>query len=167
MNLKNHIDILEKKIKEPKKGLPEEIFLLISRISPLIKLDLLIKNKKNQILLTWRQKGQVYPEGWHIPGGIIRYKEKFTDRLKKVAKNELNCKIKFSDNPIAVNQIFLNQKNRGHFISLLFNCKLVTNPSRKLEYVKGIPNIGEWKWHTRCPKELIIPHKLYKKYFKK
>ena len=46
MNLKNHIDILEKKIKEPKKGLPEEIFLLISRISPLINVDLLIKNKK-------------------------------------------------------------------------------------------------------------------------
>ena len=73
------------KIKDPKKSLPEDIFLLLSRISPLVNVDLLIKNKKNQILLTWRQKGQVYPEGWHIPGGIIRYKEKFTNRIKEVA----------------------------------------------------------------------------------
>tara|TARA_B100001175_G_C19341630_1_gene557745 strand:+ start:101 stop:604 length:504 start_codon:yes stop_codon:yes gene_type:complete len=167
MNIKQLIDLIEKKIKDPKKSLPEDIFLLLSRISPLVNVDLLIKNKKNQILLTWRQKGQVYPEGWHIPGGIIRYKEKFTNRIKEVAKNELNCKINFNDNPIEINQIFLNQKNRGHFISLLFECKLITNPSKKIEYVKGNPNIGEWMWHSKCPKELIIPHKIYKKYFKK
>lgn len=165
MKLTQYIDLIEKKIKDPKKGLPESIFLLISRISPLINVDLLIKNNKNQILLTWRQRGQIYPEGWHVPGGIIRYKEKIIDRVKKVAQNELNCKINFDKNPIAVNQIFLNQKNRGHFISLLFNCRLVTNPTKKLKHVNGNPNVGEWRWHNSCPKKLIIPHKIYKKYF--
>ena len=93
MNIEQNISIIEEKITDPTSGLPEEIFLLISRISPMINVDLFIKNSQNEVLLTWRQKGQVYPEGWHIPGGIIRYKEKILDRVHKVAKNELSCKI--------------------------------------------------------------------------
>ena len=125
MNINHYINLIEEKIKDPKEGLPEEVFLLISRITPLINADLLIKNNNNQILLTWRQRGQIYPEGWHIPGGIIRYKEKIFDRIKKIANKELNCKVSFDQNPLAINEIMLNQKNRGHFVSLLFSCKLI------------------------------------------
>ena len=131
----------------------------------MINVDLLIKNKRNEVLLTWRQKGQIYPEGWHVPGGIIRYKEKMLDRVKKVAKKELGCKIITNKNPIEINEIMLNQKNRGHFVSLLFLCKLVTNPSKKFKYLNGIPKIGQWKWHKTCPKNMIFPHIIYKKFF--
>ena len=165
MNMDYYIDLIEKNIQDPKKGLPEEIFLLISRISPLINVDLLIKNNNNEILLTWRQKGQVYPEGWHIPGGIIRYKESFSDRIIQVAKIELNCSISFEKKPIAINQIMLNQKNRGHFISLLFRCKAITKLSNQTKYINGNPQVGEWKWHKICPSNLILPHKIYKEFF--
>ena len=37
-----HIKFIEKKIKNPKKGLPEEIFLFSTRINPMINVDLLI-----------------------------------------------------------------------------------------------------------------------------
>ena len=43
-----HIKNIEKKVKNPNKGLPEEIFLFLTRISPMINVDLLIKIKKNK-----------------------------------------------------------------------------------------------------------------------
>ena len=73
MELREIIDILESSIPNPSKGLPEEVFLFVSRITPLINVDLLIKNEQNHTLLTWRNDS--YYLGWHIPGGIIRYKE--------------------------------------------------------------------------------------------
>ena len=165
MNINDCINIIEKKIIDPSIKLPENIFLFVSRITPLINVDLLIKNDLNQTLLTWRQPGQTYKEGWHVPGGIIRYKEKIKDRINAVAANELKCSVVFKKTPISINQLMLNQKNRGHFISLLFACKLTTKPDAKIHYVTGNPKIGEWSWHNVCPKNIIIPHKMYKKFF--
>tara|TARA_B100000427_G_scaffold329116_1_gene344143 strand:- start:1581 stop:2099 length:519 start_codon:yes stop_codon:yes gene_type:complete len=162
--LKKNIKIIENYIKNPKKGLPEELFLFLTRISPMINVDLLIKNNFDETLLTWRKKGEKYPSGWHIPGGIIRFKEKIHSRVKEVANSELNCKINFSKNPIMINQIFLNQKNRSHFISLLFLCKLKSKLDKNIKYKSGIPKIGQWKWFSRCPKNIIKPHKKYKKF---
>ncbi|MDP2923379.1 MAG: NUDIX hydrolase, partial [Candidatus Omnitrophota bacterium] len=73
MEIKQKIDLLESLIKNPSERLPEDIFLFVSRITPIINVDLLIKNKQNHTLLTWRDDG-FYPPGWHIPGGIVRYK---------------------------------------------------------------------------------------------
>lgn len=42
------INKIEKKIENPSKGLPEDIFRFISRITPLINVDLLIQNKKKR-----------------------------------------------------------------------------------------------------------------------
>ena len=158
---------LEKKITNPIKGLPEEVFLFLTRISPVINVDLLIRNKKGQILLTWRKKGEKFLPGWHIPGGIIRFKEKIDKRLKLTAKNELGCKVKFKKNPIEFSELHLNQKNRSHFISLLFDCMIIDGPDKKLKYRKGKPQSGQWKWFDSCPKNIIQPHKRCKKYFLK
>lgn len=43
------INKIEKKIENPSKGLPEDIFRFISRITPLINVDLLIQNKKKEL----------------------------------------------------------------------------------------------------------------------
>ena len=158
---------LEKKISNPKKGLPEEIFLLLTRISPVINVDLLIKNKKGQILLTWRKKGEKFLPGWHIPGGIIRFKEKIEKRIKLTAKNELGCKVKFKKIPIEFSELHLKQKNRSHFISLLFDCIIIEGPDQKHKYLKGKPQPGQWKWFDRCPNNIILPHKRCNKYFLK
>ena len=45
---KQLIKKLESKISNSKKGLPEDIFLFLSRISPLINVDLLKKEKKKE-----------------------------------------------------------------------------------------------------------------------
>ena len=85
------IDVLESSIQNPSEGLPEELFLFITWITPIINVDLLIKNEQNHTLLTWRDDGY-WPAGWHVPGGIIRYKETIAQRIKVVAKTELGLK---------------------------------------------------------------------------
>ena len=164
MEIKNIIDLLESSIKNPRQGLSEEIFLFVSRITPIINVDLLIKNEQNQTLLTWREDGY-YPPSWHIPGGIIRYKEAISDRIKAVAKNELGARVKFKKEPLAVNEVIIpKRKNRGHFISLLYECALTSPLDKNLKYEKGIPKPGQWAWHSKCPKNIISVHKMYRKF---
>ncbi len=67
----------------------------------MINVDLLIKNKQGQTLLTWRQD-RFYGPAWHIPGGIIRFKESIEDRIAKVAETELGCQVRFSAEPVNV-----------------------------------------------------------------
>ena len=165
MEINNIIDSLESLIKNPSKGLPEEIFLFVSRIIPIINVDLLIKNKENQTLLTWRDD-VYYGPGWHIPGGIIRYKETIADRIKAVAKNELGARVKFKKKPLAIKEVIHPKRRaRGHFISLLYECTLISPLNENLKYEKGIPNPGQWAWHSKCPRNLISVHKKYYREF--
>jgi ADP-ribose pyrophosphatase YjhB (NUDIX family) len=90
----NLINTLEESISDPRRGLPEELFLFASRITPLVNVDLLVKDKLGKTLLTWRDDGY-YPPSWHIPGGIIRYKETFAERIKEVARTELGAAVDF------------------------------------------------------------------------
>ena len=158
------INQIETFISDPSKGLPEEIFLFVTRITPMINVDLLIKNEKGETLLVWRED-KMLPPGWHVPGGIIRYKEPISERIKKVARNELKADVDFEPDPIAINEIILpDQRNRGHFISLLYRCKLKCPPDRSLMYIGGKPKNGQWAWHKKCPDNLIPVHFIYKKY---
>jgi colanic acid biosynthesis protein WcaH len=163
IKIKKVIECLEKHIKDPSKGLPEDIFLFVSRMVPMINVDLLIKNDKGQTLLIWRHD-KYYGPGWHIPGGIIRYKEKMADRVAIVAKNELGTTVDFEENPIAVNEM-INPigKDRGHFISLLFSCKLKSDPDKNIEYTRGAPDVGQWSWRNSA-ENLIEEQKIYKKF---
>jgi colanic acid biosynthesis protein WcaH len=162
--MKNIIDSLESLIEEPSKGLPEEIFLFATRITPMINVDLLIKNEDGHTLLTWRDDGY-HKAGWHVPGGIIRFKEKIAKRIRAVALNELGVKVKFKSSPIAVNEVIIpSHKNRGHFISLLHQCTLTGSLKENIRYKRGVPNPGEWAWHRKCPKNIIPVHKMYSKY---
>jgi ADP-ribose pyrophosphatase YjhB (NUDIX family) len=162
--VKKEIQILESAIQNPTKGLPEEIFLFVSRITPMINVDLLIKNDQNQTLLTWRDDGY-YSAGWHVPGGIIRYKEKIADRVSAVAKNELGAEVDFYNAPLAINEVIHNtRKNRGHFISILYRCILITQPDESLRCKGSLPHQNEWMWHSACPDNIISVHEMYRKH---
>jgi len=95
MEMKDIINGLDQQVPDPSAGLPEELFLLFSRMTPLVNVDLLIKNEQGKTLLTWRDDGYWKP-GWHVPGGIIRYKETLADRVRAVAKNELGAEVEFT-----------------------------------------------------------------------
>ncbi len=164
MEIKKLIDLLESCIGNPSKGLPDDVFLFLSRITPLINVDLLIKNKENHTLLTWRDDGY-YPPGWHIPGGIIRYKETATTRIKAVAATELGACVKFKKDPLAIKEVIHpSRKNRGHGISLLYECSLISPIDENRRYEKGAPKPGEWAWHERCPNNIIKIHEMYRNF---
>jgi len=166
--LKKLIEKIELNIKNPSKGLPDDIFYLVGRLTPYINVDLLVKNDLGQTLLSWRDEtsfNNSVGSGWHIPGGIIRFQETISERIREVALNEMGAKLAYhSDQPISVNQILdYKAKNRSHFISLLYKCKLEDNYQINNNGLKE-GEIGFLKWHTGVPENLLRNHHIYKKY---
>src|SRR6478735_3651585 len=114
-------------IPDPSRGLPDPAFRFILQVTPMINVDLLVRNDKQEHLLAWRE--DPYYKGWHIPGGIIRFNEPIASRIAAVAKEELSSEVSHPDEPVHIQQFFTP---RGHFISLLFLCRLsrpVQNPA--------------------------------------
>lgn len=167
MDIETAIDSLDSFIHQPMKGLPEEVFLFVSRLTPLTNVDLLIKNDCGQTLLTWREDA-FHQAGWHIPGGIIRFKETFADRISAVADQELGARISFALPPLAIREyIHPSRDVRGHFISFLIQCSLVEMPDEVRKYRQGThPQNGQWAWHNGCPDDLLAVHKeMYRVFF--
>lgn len=163
MNLKEMMQDVYNQIEDPTKGLPEEIFQFISSVTPMVNVDLLVRDENGHILLAMRDdkfEGMV----WHIPGGIIRFRETMEERLQKTAVNELGCRVLFEREPIAVNEIFVPHEERGHFISFLYQCRL----PEEFEIHSGEPaSEGDLKWFSNCPRDFIKCQRgIYGKYFK-
>ena len=161
MTLPQAIHILDQLTPDPTAGLPEDLFLFISRITPLVNVDLLIQDDAHRTLLTWRSDGH-YPDGWHIPGGIIRYKESAHQRIHQVARHELGASVEFDPAPIAVTESIGRERNRGHFISLLYRCRLNSPPDPQLQALTDPPAPGAWRWHAGPPPDLLQVHDPYK-----
>lgn len=166
IDLSRYLDQIKGAISNPREGLPREIFLFISQLTPMVNVDLLIKNKYGHTLLTWRQD-ELYGPGWHIPGGIIRFKEQALARIQKVAELELGSQVHAQDKPICVREIMApNRDVRGHFISFLYRCELIV----PLDIAKKAPDgaeavkNGQWKWHEACPENIIPQHEMYREY---
>jgi colanic acid biosynthesis protein WcaH len=150
---------------DPKTGLPQEVFNLVSQLTPLVNVDLLIRDASDQTLLTWRND-EYYGPGWHIPGGIVRFKETFATRIAKVADSELGCTIEFDPRPLAVHELFRPQGDiRGHFISFLYNCRLTSEPAERLKFGGGASSkkhCGQWQWFRDCPELIAVHEKIYR-----
>lgn len=157
------IDTLESQIGNPSQGLPRDVFLFVSRLTPMINVDLLVKNAKKETLLTWRK--DEYYAGWHVPGGIVRFKETIMARIGAVAKGELGASVEFGKAPLAmIEQRNPTRDTRGHFISLLYGCTLTSSLNPTLEYKTGPVKNGQWAWHAGCPENLISVHEVYRKF---
>ena len=165
MELEDLIRRLETLVPEPRKGLPDEVFRLVSRLTPLVNVDLLIKDDGGRTLLTWRDDG-LSPAGWHVPGGIIRFQETAATRIAAVARRELQAEVKFEPAPLAINELIdPAQRTRGHFISLLYRCRLTTPLPEGSRFLPGKPRRDAWMWHAACPEDLIPVHGIYRPFF--
>jgi ADP-ribose pyrophosphatase YjhB (NUDIX family) len=163
MNIFQAIEFLEYQTPDPSQGLPDEIFYFISRTTPLVNVDLLIKDDNGQTLLAWRNDPYA-GRGWHVPGGIVRFKETFEERIRKVAESELGVSVTFDPTPLALNQLIHKERDtRGHFISLLYKCYL---PASYVPSNKGLApgDRGYLQWHDSCPDDLIPYHEMYRGY---
>ena len=54
----------------------------------------IIKNKKNEILLGKRSKDVYYPLMWGLPGGMIEYRESIEKAVKREIKEELGINVR-------------------------------------------------------------------------
>ena len=155
------IRAIEDSVGDPPRDLPEDVFLLVSRLVPLVNVDLLVRDGSQRTLLTWRDD-EFYGPGWHVPGGIIRFQETAADRIRETAKIELGAEVAFEPVPIAVHELIQSdRKSRGHFISLIYRCTLLGPPAAGLQYVSGLPAPGQWSWHAVCPHDIINEHRHY------
>lgn len=165
MNLKNTIKILQSEISNPEQGLPYDLFLYVSSITPITNVDLLVKNELNQTLLSWRDDN-FCGTGWHIPGRCIRVRETFAIAIQKLIKTEIGISsIIVNEKPLEINEYLFPKEcmHRKHFISILFegfaNSDISLNNWNKTE-----TDIGYLKWFDKCPDNLIDCQELYRRF---
>lgn len=163
LNISEAIAVLDRHVPNPSAGLPDELFYYISRMTPLVNVDLLIKDERERTLLAWRND-EWAGKGWHVPGGIVRFKETLESRLLKVAQSEIGIEVGFDPTPLALNQlIHPDREIRSHFISFLYKCFL---PGAFAPRNEGLSpgDRGFLLWHESCPENLLRYHEIYRKY---
>ena len=160
------IAAVESHVTDARAGLPDDVFLFATRITPMVNVDLLVRDARQRTLLTWRGAEFEWAPGWHIPGGIIRFKEHASDRIRAVARRELGTSVRFRAEPAAIREVIHpSRSDRGHFISILYVCELLGPPDPALRYAGGMPVAGQWAWHDGCPDDLITIHEPYRPFF--
>jgi ADP-ribose pyrophosphatase YjhB (NUDIX family) len=164
--LRRHIEALEAAAGDPHAGLPEDLFLFVSRITPLVNVDLLVQDDRGRTLLTWRDD-ECFGQGWHVPGGIIRYKESAADRVRACAREELGAEVVAESLPLLVSESIRAADTRGHFIALLFQCRLTTALDERRRATGASHTPGVWAWHERCPPDLLEVQRQYARFFLK
>lgn len=163
MDLHEHIRQIESAAGDASKGLPEDIFLMTTRLTPMINVDLLIKTGEG-FLLTWREDRYFAP-GWHIPGGIIRFMEQIGTRLDAVAFSELGAALKPEKHLLNIHEFFYPElKARNHFISLLYEVELASEVTIPRCTDPDAPKHGEYAFFRHAPENLLEPHEVYRKF---
>ena len=111
-------------------GLPQELFLLISSLVPLVNVELLVVNEKNQLLLS-RRNDRYFEKSWHIPSCYMRIYESFSQCVHATALRELGRDVTFPEVPVAVRNIIREANSRqecpnecGHNVAMLFRSSL-------------------------------------------
>ena len=157
------VEALEREVPDARGGLPDSVFYLVSRLTPLINVDLLVVNERHKKLLTWRHD-RLYGPGWHVPGGIIRFKESWETRIQAVAHQELGAHVGFLREPVSVFPLINPQRDvRGHFISLVFQCWLETDlPAVRQASSNEVGQPGQWQWFDQVPANMIAQQMKFK-----
>ena len=156
---------LRKHIDDPTKGLPEEIFLFVSEITPMVNVDLLVRDEEGKVLLAWRNDPW-YGSGWHVPGGIIRVKETYDDRIQRCAMQELHTQVLYNEVPLEIHpMVEMDFKERAHFFSFVYDCRV----PQGYQIDNGTldeTDTGFLAWHIVFPDEMLRCHEFYRKYFR-
>lgn len=169
--LRNAVQILRRANIDARGGLPEELFLLISSLSPIPNVDLLITDKQGRLLLS-RRNDAFFGDGWHIPGGCIRFGETMEQRIQATARTELKCEVFFEPVPIAVCDVFCESRpklkypnERRHHLAIMYQCYL---PDGYEIDNRGLTEYdpGYLKWFFTLPDDFLRVHDVYLDYLK-
>ena len=70
----------------------DEQFLDIVDATPLVSIDLIIRNERGEVLLGWRVNRPAQ-NSWFVPGGRIRKNERVKEALQRISQRELGMAI--------------------------------------------------------------------------
>lgn len=70
----------------------DEEFLHIVDATPLVSIDLVIRNERGEALLGWRVNRPAQ-NSWFVPGGRIRKNERVKEALQRISERELGVTI--------------------------------------------------------------------------
>ena len=147
-------------------GLGEPLFLAVSRLVPMVNVDLMIMDDDRRMLLSWRHDN-FYGPGWHIPGGVVRFKETLMQRITAAARQELGAQVIADSNPLRVSEMFnASRDTRGHFVSLAYRCRLASELRVEL-ITPGMTSAkpGQCAWFSDWPDQVIPQHHSYRDLF--
>lgn len=167
--LKNSTEYILNCCKNPKEGLPEAVFLMVSALVPIANVDLFIFNNKKQMLLAWRND-IFFGEGWSIPGGCMRFGETLEERIHKTAYKELGQDV-IIEKPIFARDVIRGENHslkypniRGHNITIPYICKL----ENETQIDNAISKKSVFlQWFAKMPKNLLKVHHVYDDLFVK
>jgi len=150
---------------DAKKGLGMDLYEAVSQLVPSISIELIITDETSKAkILIWRED-KLYGPGWHVPGGVLRFKETMAMRAEKVLEDEIGTPAKFVEGPLGVHEIFNNTRDiRGHFIAFVFAASLQGSPPEDRRAGSN-PRNGQWQWFRRCPDNLIRNQDQLRAYF--
>jgi colanic acid biosynthesis protein WcaH len=157
---RSHVAAILAAVPDPSAGLPDKVFRLISQLTPLVNVDLLIQDDRRGTLLTWRDD-ELFGSGWHVPGSIVRYKERLADRIHACARAELGTDVIAEEAPLAFVEGITRQRARGHHLSLLFRCRLAGTLDGRRCATADPPSRGQWRWHRTAPADLLAAQAEY------
>ena len=158
------VNELDAAIGDTRMGLPSEVFMMVSRMTPMVNVDLLIQDESGQTLLTWRTD-QFFGSGWHVPGGVIRFKEQAADRIRACARHELGVGVTHDAEPLMILEAIREPRDRGHLISLLYRCRLLGELDERQRALGEAPAAGTWRWFSRLPSNLVEVQAPYARFF--
>jgi len=157
----------------PEVGLGNDLFLFSSTLAPVVNVDILAVNENREFILSWRDDPHS-GIGWHIPGGCVRFKETLEERIQKTAVAELGSEVEYMPDPVKVFEIFSNhfrpglgdQRERAHFITLAFGCRLTDESKLKDRLIKDTPTEpGQFKWFKTLPDNLLMVQECYREHW--
>lgn len=140
--------------------LPYPVFDFIRQIFPTANVDLLVQNERGETLLAWRE--DAFYRGWHIPGGIIRFRESTAQRIAEVACDELGATVRAEAVPCQLMEGL--DDPRGHSVALLFRCALTAGPSTPMAG-PGRPEPGQLRWFAAMPEDMVPVQHPYGRWF--
>lgn len=107
-------------------------YLNIVAATPLVSMDLIVKNDEGQVLLGKRMNRPALGY-WFVPGGSIRKNERMVNAFERISRSELGHPLKLEEATLLgvfehlYEDNFLGEANIGtHYVVLAYECRLDT-----------------------------------------
>lgn len=138
--------------------LPQDVFEVVIRSTPLVSIDIILKNTTGEVLLG-KRNNRPAKGNWFVPGGRVLKDEPLDLAFKRLIENELGLRGKVNSNFKGVYQHFYDDNFLGdtfttHYVVLAyevcFNGELSSLPEEQH---------SDYKWFTQD--ELLLNEKVH------